>query len=87
MALLVGAMPAQANAPKWFFRGAIDEIRLSNTVRYEKDFTPKKVMKKDASTMLLLHFDGDGETPFSDSSDHHHPVKTHGKPRVRSGNR
>ena len=84
---MVGANPNQHDRPSWYFRGAIDEVRLSDRVRYERIFTPEKVLKRDPSTLLLLHFDGDGETPFSDSSVHRHPVKVHGWPRVRSERR
>ena len=58
-----------------FFHGIIDEVRISNTVRYTKDFTPPKRFESDEHTMALYHFDeGLGDTLF-DSSPHGH----HGK--------
>jgi Concanavalin A-like lectin/glucanases superfamily len=86
-ALMVGAEPSKDNLPRHFCRGAVDEIRLSSTVRYEKEFSPPKLLVRDAATLVLLHFDGDGETPLSDSSGRGHKVKIHGKLRVRGQER
>jgi len=85
--LMVGAEPTKDDRPGAFSRGAVDEIRLSNTVRYSTKFTPKPTHQRDSSTILLLPFDGDGETPFSDASGHRHLVKVHGKLRVRGQER
>jgi hypothetical protein len=81
--LVVGAEPTEKVRPRWFFRGQMDEIRLSDSVRYEGTFVPAKVHVADGNTLLLLQFDGEGETPFDDASAHRRPVKVHGDPRVR----
>ncbi|MEN8149824.1 MAG: LamG-like jellyroll fold domain-containing protein [Planctomycetota bacterium] len=81
--LMVGAEPAKDDRPRQFARGAVDEVRLTNAVVYEKKFTPRTTLPGDAGTLLLLKFDGDGATPFSDASPHRHPAEVHGKPRVR----
>ena len=61
--------------PPGFLKGIIDEVRISNTVRYTKDFTPPKRFESDEHTLALFHFDtGLGDTLF-DSSPHGH----HGK--------
>lgn len=40
------------------FQGLIDEVRLSNSIRYTADFTPPKTcFTPDANTMALYHFD------------------------------
>ena len=50
------------------FTGVIDELRFSNTVRYDEDFTPAKRYEKDEHTIALYHFDeGQGEI-LKDSS-------------------
>ena len=51
------------------FDGAIDGIRVSNTVRYQDNFLPpNRRFEPDEHTMVLWHFDGKGEAVFEDSS-------------------
>ena len=41
-----------------FFNGFIDEVRISNVVRYKNDFeSPEKPFKADKNTLALWHFD------------------------------
>ena len=54
--LYVGARSLDAN-PSGFWSGAIDEVRLTNGVRYRKDFTPERQCKADSRTHLLFHLD------------------------------
>lgn len=53
------------------FSGFIDEVRVSNVVRYNATFTPSPSLAGDANTLALFHF---SETPdatsFVDSSGH-----------------
>ena len=43
--------------------GAIDEVRVSNTLRYTGDFVAARHFTTDAKTALLWHFnDGSGDT-------------------------
>lgn len=46
------------------FNGVIDEVRVSNVVRYSDNFTPSNApFSSDANTMTLYHFDeGSGQT-------------------------
>ncbi|PIZ45888.1 hypothetical protein COY32_04510, partial [candidate division WWE3 bacterium CG_4_10_14_0_2_um_filter_41_14] len=47
-----------------FYKGLIDEIRVSNTVRYTSNFTPStSPFVPDEYTKLLLHFDENGDDP------------------------
>lgn len=47
-----------------FFPGLIDEVRISDTVRYTSDFTPQTTpFVRDDNTKLLLHFDENGDDP------------------------
>ena len=39
------------------FRGLIDEVRISNTVRYTKDYQPMAHLQADDQTLGLYHFD------------------------------
>jgi Concanavalin A-like lectin/glucanases superfamily len=58
--LVVGSSSA---ASSWFFRGAIDEVRLSRNARYTESFTPEERFVVDMDTAGLWHFDeGDGNT-------------------------
>ena len=52
------------------FNGHIDEVRISNTVRYTGNFTPSTTpFVNDENTLLLLHMDGtDASTFFEDDN-------------------
>lgn len=56
----------------YYFNGQIDELRISNTARYDKQFTvPPKPLKNDASTLALYHFDEEnGSLNVTDSSNY-----------------
>ena len=56
--------------PKQFFKGQLDEIRISDTARYTSNFTPTTTaFTNDSNTLLLLHCDGtDGSTTFLDDA-------------------
>ncbi|MBM4032251.1 MAG: hypothetical protein FJ291_10740 [Planctomycetes bacterium] len=56
MPLYVGAVSLDGN-PAYFWSGGIDEVRLTNGVRYRKDFTPEREFKLDDTAHLLLHMD------------------------------
>jgi hypothetical protein len=44
------------------FDGSIDELRISDTVRYDGDFRPPtEQLESDGNTLALFHFDGDTE--------------------------
>jgi hypothetical protein len=53
-----------------FLNGHMDEIRVSNNVRYTAGFTPAtSAFVNDADTVLLIHADGtDGSTVFRDDN-------------------
>ena len=54
------------------FKGQIDEVRLSNTIRYEGIFEPDRFFQPDRDTILLLKFDeGEGNTAFDSSGKEH----------------
>jgi len=57
--LWVGAEPDGAGNPVDFFRGAIDEVRVSRGARYTADFKPERSFLRDGRTLVLLHFDLD----------------------------
>src|SRR5207249_5143700 len=53
--------------------GLIDEVRISQTARYDKDFTPAKRFEPDADTLALYHFDeGSGDVLKDSSGNNHH---------------
>ncbi len=54
----------------YVLNGHIDELRLSNSVRYTSNFTPSTTpFVNDANTLLLIHADGtDGSTVFRDDN-------------------
>lgn len=54
----VGADPDRRGRATSFFKGAIDEVRLSTVARYRTDFVPARQFEPDGDTLLLLPFDG-----------------------------
>jgi hypothetical protein len=55
-------------APTDGLGGYIDEVRVSNTIRYTGSFTPQTRFTTDANTEVLLHFDSFTGSTFVDSS-------------------
>lgn len=51
-----------------FFRGRIDEARISNVPRYSANFTPTRFFTPDANTVGLWHFDEGGGNVALDAS-------------------
>jgi len=78
----VGADPDGGGRATSFFRGAIDELRLSSVARYREEFTPRDRFTRDRHTLLLLHFDG-GKHPrvFPDDSGRGHHGWAVSRPR------
>lgn len=72
--LLMGIPLFYIGGTKWwadsYFDGFIDEVRISNVVRYKSSFRPpSKPFEADENTLALWHFDEDeGEFRFADSS-------------------
>ena len=65
----VGAEPDDRDLPHKFFKGTIDEVRISSTARYTGHFDPPtQELEPDEHTLVLYHFnEGEGEIA-SDSS-------------------
>ena len=56
-----------------YFRGTIDELRVSKVARYFQEFTPPQRHEPDANTFALYHFDeGTGEVLKDSSGNNHH---------------
>lgn len=81
---MVGADPNAQNKPHQFFKGTIDEVRISKVARYQEDFTPSKdKFISDPSTLVLYHFDeGEGEVA-KDASDNKHDGEVRGAKWVK----
>ncbi|QDT35414.1 LamG-like jellyroll fold domain-containing protein [Thalassoglobus polymorphus] len=60
------------------FKGSIDEIRISKTLRYETDFTPQNELTSDEYTLALYHFDEGAGDVLKDSSDNGNDGKIFG---------
>lgn len=56
--LMIGADPESRGHPRFLFQGAIDEVHVSNVVRYTEDFPPARFFSPDDDSILLLHLDG-----------------------------
>lgn len=57
------------------FKGKIDEIRISNTLRYKTEFTPPDVFTNDQHTLALYHFNEGSGDILKDSSGNGHDGK------------
>ncbi len=56
-----------------YFRGTLDEVRISNAARYDKNFTPAARHEPDKDTLALYHFDeGTGDVLRDSSGNNHH---------------
>ncbi len=63
--VFAGALTGSSN----WFSGQLDEVRISNTVRYRNNFTSSaNPFAKDGSTMLLWHLDDGSGSTAADSS-------------------
>jgi hypothetical protein len=82
---MIGADPDPQGKPHQFFKGIIDEVRISKVARYQKTFTPSKVrFASDPSTLVLYHFDdGEGDTA-KDSSDNKYDGQVQGAKWVKA---
>ena len=76
---MVGADPNKQGKPHQFFKGTIDEVRISNIARYKDAFKPStEKFKTDGSTLVLYHFDeGEGDVA-KDASDNKYDGQIHG---------
>ena len=71
-----------AHDPRDVFRsfGYLDELRISKSVRYDKQFDPHRRFEPDADTIALYHCDeGSGEILYDSSGNHHHGRLTNAK--------
>lgn len=67
--LVIGAEKHDAGAAYPSFSGWLDEVRLSNTLRYNDNFTPPTVpFEADANTVALWHFDEGSGTTVGDAA-------------------
>ncbi len=69
----IGGNP-QNKHPSWgVLNGQIDQVRISNTARYDKGFTPPPRMAAEPDTLVLYEFDeGQGDVLNDRSGNGHH---------------
>jgi len=65
--------------------GMLREVRVSQGVRYESEFTPQRRLTADADTLALYHLDENTGDVLKDSSGHGHHGKIVGAKWVRVG--
>jgi hypothetical protein len=71
--MTIGASPSPRELGIDFpFAGVIDQVRISKTVRYAKEFKVPTEFEADASTLVLYRFDEGKGTILSDSSGNKH---------------
>jgi hypothetical protein len=67
--LVIGAEKHDAGSSYPSYRGWVDEVRVSNIVRYNANFTPPtQAFTTDANTVALYHFNEGSGTTANDSS-------------------
>ena len=84
--LLIGKQQYYSTVSYGYFKGYIDEIRISNTARYTTTFTPSTTaFSNDGFTKLLIHSNNTSSpgaiTSFTDSSSSGHTITKHGDTR------
>jgi hypothetical protein len=80
----IGADPNSEDGVTREFEGEIDEVRISRTVRYRRNFKPRRYHPPDSDTMLLLHFDQGLGGSVLDSSQNGNSTTLRGADWVRS---
>ncbi|MEQ8667734.1 MAG: protein kinase [Pirellulales bacterium] len=55
--------------------GLLDEVRISDTARYESDFSPQREWAPDEQTVLLYHFDATTDGIIYDYSGNKHHIR------------
>ena len=74
----IGAHPhAKSGNISFFYKGEIDEIRLSKCRRYAEDFQPQLRMDADSDTIALYHCDEGNGDQLLDASSHGHHGQVH----------
>ncbi len=85
--LVIGADAGDDGESDDYFIGSLDDVRLSDTVRYTSDFTPPARADADEHTRMLLRFDSRIEGLFPDSSVHGVHAWRVGGAAIRRGDR
>src|SRR5262249_14144349 len=62
----------------YFFRGRLDDVRISNRVRYTGQFTPPVRFERDPDTIALYTFEEGRGTTLRDTSGHGHDGTIYG---------
>ena len=72
--LFLGGAPLMNIGHERWYRGGIDEVRISRGTRYRMKFTPqRRFPDQDSDTLALYHLDEvDGATAFDSSGQGHH---------------
>ena len=68
----IGALRNGLGMITTYTKGKVDEVRVSNVIRYTSAFTPVRRHTQDGSTLLLLHLDEGSGTSVSDASSQGH---------------
>ena len=83
--MILGWSPtATANPNEYFLDGQIDEVRISKTSRYTKNFTPERRFTPDKDTLAQHHFDAGSGDKLTDHSGNNHHGKIHGATWVKA---
>jgi len=63
---------------KNFLHGRLDEVRISKSIRYQNNFTPKRRLESDDDTLALYHFDEGSGDILHDASSRKNDAKIFG---------
>lgn len=80
--IFIGADTDADARPLSFWKGDVDEVRLSRVIRYDDAFTPQRRLRPDADTVLLFNFDEDLGPLFRDASPNAGHAWAVGRPAV-----
>ena len=85
--LFIGAAPSVRSDARDYFDGDIDDVRLSEGVRYNGSFTPAHTLTSDAATLVLFSFNGPGGPVLRDDGPNSHHAWAVGYPIIERGER
>ena len=84
MPFLIGAAWKKGNKREFHLDGFIDELRISKTARYTKDYIPPVRFEPDGNTIALYHCDAGNGKVLKDSSSNKNDGKIVGATWVRA---
>src|SRR5690606_21097649 len=73
--MTLAASPTSGNKAHYHWQGCLEQVRISNTIRYRDNFEPDDELRADDHALLVLPLnEGSGPTVFDASGHNHHGI-------------